>query len=304
MIIRERPTAWHLFFALRGSILHRIKWELLTAIAIAVVVTVVHGRIFDTKVTLTPIPFSLIGLALAIFLGFRNSASYDRWWEGRKQWGELVIRTRSAARLCLNHMDADPTGRREIMVRRLIAFTHSLRHALRGTPDSDSAAFLPAAEAAALVSSPNPPDQILRSFSADLAAGAREGRVNAIMTATIEENVTALAGVQAACERLKGTPLPFSYTLLMHRTAHLYCLLLPFGLVDTIGFATPLVVGLVSYTFFGLDTIGDEIEEPFGMMPNELPLDALNRRIEIDLRAALGETDLPPMLQPVDYLLM
>jgi ion channel-forming bestrophin family protein len=98
--------------------------------------------------------------------------------------------------------------------------------------------------------------------------------------------------------------VPFSYSLLLHRTAYLYCFALPFGLVDTTGFMTPFVVGLVSYTFFGLDAIGDEIEEPFGLLPNNLPLESMCRRVEIDLLEASGEVDLPAPLKPVDYRLM
>jgi putative membrane protein len=94
--------------------------------------------------------------------------------------------------------------------------------------------------------------------------------------------------------------MPFPYTLLLHRTAWLYCFLLPFGLVDTVRFMTPFVVGIVAYTFFGLDALGDEIEEPFGLAENHLPLDALCREIEINLRETLGETDLPSPLPSVD----
>jgi putative membrane protein len=112
-----------------------------------------------------------------------------------------------------------------------------------------------------------------------------------------------MTGVAAACERIRGTPIPFSYTLLLHRTAYLYCWLLPFGLVDAIGDLTPLVTLLVAYTFFGLDALGDEIEEPFGTSDHDLPLEAMCRTIEIDLRMALGDTDLPPPLLPVDYRL-
>jgi putative membrane protein len=113
-----------------------------------------------------------------------------------------------------------------------------------------------------------------------------------------------MTGVAAACERIRGTPIPFSYTLLLHRTAYLYCFLLPFGLVDAIGDLTPLVtLAIVAYTFFGLDALGDEIEEPFGTSDHDLPLDAICRTIEIDLRTALGDTDLPPPLLPVDYRL-
>lgn len=308
MIVRNRPSAFRLFFILRGSIIPRIKWQVAATVLIAVLVTMAHGTLWDKKITLTPIPFTLIGLALAIFLGFRNTASYDRWWEGRKLWGELVIRTRTLARLALHHVEAEANGRddgtRQALVRRMVAFSYALKHHLRGTEDKDSAAFLPEAEAARLAGAVNRPDLLLHLTSADLARAAAQGRIAPMMAAEMEETLTALAGVQAGCERLRLTPLPFSYTLMLHRTAYLYCLALPFGLVDTISFMTPFVVGLISYTFFGLDALGDEIEEPFGLLPNDLPLDSICRRIEIDLRAALGETDLPSMPQPVDYCLM
>lgn len=304
MIIRERPSAWQLFFILRGSILPRIAGPLLATVGIAVAVTMLHGRLFDTKITLTPIPFSLIGLALAIFLGFRNSASYDRWWEARKLWGELLIRTRSLTRLWLNHVRATGDGETEMQIGRLIAFAYALKHALRGAGEERAAAFLPEDDLAAPAHAVNPPDHILRRFSATLAQAAADGRVAPMMAAEMEEQLTALAAIQAGCERIRSTPLPFPYTLMLHRTAYLYCLMLPFGLVDSIGFTTPLVVGLISYTFFGLDALGDEIEEPFGVLPNDLPLDTLCRRVEIDLRAARGERDLPEMPKAVDFCLM
>lgn len=303
MIVRDNPSAWQLLFILRGSILPRIGRPLLLTVGIAVAATVLHGRLFDTKITLTPIPFSLIGLALAIFLGFRNNASYDRWWEARKLWGDLVIRSRSLARQWLCHPAADDAEARRQLYR-LIAFAHALRHALRGTGTDGSAAFLDADDRTDPGRVINAPDTILRRFGATVAAAVAGNRLSPMLAAAMEENLNGLAAVQAGCERIRSTPLPFAYTLLLHRTAYLYCLMLPFGLVDTIGFATPVVVGLISYTFFGLDALGDELEEPFGTQVNALPLDALCRRVEIDLRAALGERDLPSMPQPVDYCLM
>jgi putative membrane protein len=306
MIVRNRPSAFQLFFIMRGSIVPRIKWQVLCTVGVAVLVTMAHGTLFNQKVTLTPIPFSLIGLALAIFLGFRNSASYDRWWEGRKLWGELVIRSRSLGRLIFNHVRPGPSddGRPRIMVRRLIAYAYALKHHLRGTRDDQSHAYLSDADVLAVAASVNVPDKLLRLLSRDVAALSLGCRLDPMLVAQVEDNLTALAGVQAGCERIRHTPLPFSYSLLLHRTAYLYCFALPFGLVDTTGFMTPFVVGLVSYTFFGLDAIGDEIEEPFGLLHNDLPLEAMCRRIEIDLLEASGEVDLPAPLQPVDYCLM
>jgi putative membrane protein len=117
---------------------------------------------------------------------------------------------------------------------------------------------------------------------------------------TVDQMEAALAG----CERIRNTPLPFAYTLLLHRTAYLFCFLLPFGYADVLGWTTPFVVGLIAYTFFGLDALGEELEDPFGMEPNDLPIAALATTIELNLRAALGETDLPAAPLPKDYLLL
>ncbi len=92
----------------------------------------------------------------------------------------------------------------------------------------------------------------------------RSGRLTDIQFGLIEARIEALSGVHTACERIANTPLPFAYTLLVYRTAWLYCLLLPVGLTGSLGWATPVVVALVGYTFFGLDALGDELEEPFG----------------------------------------
>ena len=189
------------------------------------------------------------------------------------------------------------------MVRRLIAFAFALKYHLRGTGDDQSRVYLSDDDARAVAASVNVPDRLLRLMSRDVAALAASGRLDPMLVAQVEDNLTALAEVQAGCERIRHTPLPFSYSLLLHRTAYLYCFALPFGLVDTTGFMTPFVVGLVSYTFFGLDAIGDEIEEPFGLLHNNLPLEAMCRRVEIDLLEASGEVDLPAPLQPVDYWL-
>jgi putative membrane protein len=110
--------------------------------------------------------------------------------------------------------------------------------------------------------------------------------------------------VLGGCERIHGTPIPFAYILLLHRTVYMYCLLLPFCLVGSVGWATPLMVGVLAYTFFGLDALGDQIESPFERLPNDLALDAICRTIEISLGALLGEQDLPEPLQPVDGVLL
>lgn len=315
MIVRERPSGLRLFFLLRGSILGRIRGALLANILLAVVVTAAHRALADhNAVLVSTIPFTLMGLPLAIFLGFRNGACYDRFWEARKLWGELLLRSRNLARQVLHLIDlpaplaaphdlADPRVR---LLLRALAFCVTLKALLRDRPADEAGldGLLLPAERQALAGARNRPAALMMSMGADLARCRRDGALDSQRAVLIDATLSALTSAAASCERIKNTPLPFSYTLLLHRTAYLYCFLLPFGIVDAIGLMTPLVVAIVAYTFFGLDALGDEIEEPFGLQANDLPLDAICRGIEIDLRQALGDTDLPPALEPVDYLLL
>jgi putative membrane protein len=307
MIVRDRPSPLRLFLIVRGSVLPNIWKSLFFTTLLALAVTWTDGRLWGHKIAIGAIPFTLMGLPLAIFLGFRNNAAYDRYWEGRKQWGELVLRSRNLARQCLSLVEpgdtpgGEPSAR---MVRRAIAHAHALRHRLRRSdPGPDVAPWLDAAEWERVRVQPNLPLALMLEMGADLKQCLRERRIDACLAPSIDVSLSAMTGVVAACERIHGTPIPFSYSLLLHRTAYLYCVLLPFGLVDAIGDLTPLVTLLVAYTFFGLDALGDEIEEPFGTSDHDLPLDAICRTIEIDLRAALGDRDLPPPLLPVDYRL-
>ena len=315
MILRERPSALRLFLLLRGSVLPSILPSLTLNMLVATLVTISHGDLFRLKITLTPIPFSLIGLALAIFLGFRNNAAYDRYWEARKLWGELVHRSRSLARQCqtlIAHPDDVPacTSLQDVrsrMIHRAIAFAYALKHQLRDANPVQAAAelrpHLLRSELRQVTSMGNRPNFLLLRMGKDLQACIQAGRIDPCLAVAVDDTLSAMAAAAAACERIKGTPIPFSYTLLLHRTAYLYCFLLPFGLVDSIGFMTPFVVGIVAYTFFGLDALGDEIEEPFGIDDNDLPLDAICRTIEINMRESLGETNLPEPLVPVNYCL-
>ncbi|BCR06294.1 membrane protein [Desulfuromonas versatilis] len=299
MIVCQRPSGLRLFFTYRGSILQQIKAKLLVTMLLALAVTLTHGTLFRLKITMTPVPFSLIGIALAIFLGFRNSASYDRYWEGRKLWGQLVITSRNLCRQILTFVDTggtppSPSPLQRKMVYRVIAFTHALRHHLREScPKEDLAPLLPANERERTDRARNKPNFILESLGNELRRCLAEKRTHPYFAASLDQNLDSLAGILGGCERIKNTPIPFAYTLLVHRTAYLYCFLLPFGLVDSLGFMTPFVVGIISYTFFGLDALGDALEQPFGLFPNDLPLTAIALTIEGDLREALGESDLP-----------
>jgi putative membrane protein len=141
-------------------------------------------------------------------------------------------------------------------------------------------------------------------MSQTLTDARAAGALNDIPYQSLDRTVETLGMVLASCERLRSTPIPFGYTLLLHRTAYLFCFLLPFGFANVLGWATPFATALVAYTFFGLDALGDELEEPFGNRENDLPIGAIADLIEIGLLEGLGEKDLPPVPAPVKHLLL
>ncbi|WP_336486891.1 bestrophin family protein [Methylobacterium nigriterrae] len=305
MVVRSRPNFLAILFTLQGSILPQVAPKVLGIAAVAFAVVAAERRWPEPFPTSAGIgPFTLIGLALSIFLSFRNNSCYDRWWEGRKAWGGLVTEVRGLARALPAVLPGPGEAElRRRCLRRVAGFAHGLHARLRGLDEAAAAApWLPADEAASLARRPSPTDAVLGALTRDLAEAMRRGLLGEVVFGVLEHRIAALSGVHTACERIQGTPLPFAYTLLLYRTAWLYCLLLPFGLAATLGWATPIAAALVAYTFFGLDALGDELEEPFGTDANDLPLDALLRAVDGIVLDALGEP-VPPPLEPQDAVL-
>jgi putative membrane protein len=185
------------------------------------------------------------------------------------------------------------------MIHLTIAFTHALRHRLRdSSPWQDVDRFVASEHHLSMRQAQNLPEYLMRLMGKKLGYSRRHQLSSEWMIQNMDERLTSMTVVLAACERINSTPLPFAYTLLVHRTTYLYCFMLPFGLVSSLGWATPLICAVIAYTFFGLDALSEQLEEPFGLAANQLPLSTLSRTIEINLLEALGETELPPPLTP------
>ncbi len=299
MIIRPKAGFRDILLAVRGSTARRV------ALPCGLMTLLACGAVYwaqclpEALSRLGIAPFTLIGIAISLFLGFRNSACYARWWEGRQQWGLLIVEVRSFMR----ETATLPFEQRARMLSCLCGFVHALRSRLRGA--DEIAAAQPWLDGrTGLQNAPNVTDAVLRLVGEDCAILAEQHVISEWRYTVLEARLQGLSGAQAACERIRNTPLPFAYTLLIHRTTYLFCCLLPFGLAAQLSWATPPLVAIVSYTFFGLDALGDELEDPFGQEENDLPLDALTRMVEREILAALGSTELPEPLSAVDFVLL
>ena len=303
MIVRNQPSVFKLLFSWRGTILPKI----LPPLGVVMLISAIVGGLSYIDLFHPPelplVGFTLIGVALSIFLGFKNSACYDRWGEARKRWGILIANARHFDRDCRLLSQA----RRERVIRHVILFANVLRDRLRHQTANptmlvETSGMTPQA-ITQLYQQVNAPQYTLSLIQWELMQALKDGEISDIIYTQMNEHVMELSIVQTGCDRIATTPLPFAYSVLLNRTVYFFCFLLPFSLGSTLGLVTPLLVGILAYTFLGLDALSTEIEEPFGTQSNDLPLDALVRTIEIELLGTLGKPT-PPPIQAQDHNLL
>lgn len=296
-----------MLFAWENSVQNTILAPLAIIVALSLAAVWGYRRSDAFFLCLSPVPFSLIGVALAIFASFRNNACYERYWEGRKQWGALTATTRDLVRFAVTvprhagasppPSDAHPQARHVVTL--LTAFVHVLKHQLRGTdPAGALRALVGDAQAGEILRLAYRPHHLLLCVQRQMVRWHRDGGLSDVLLATGLAHLDKLNQAAGACERIRGTPVPYPYEVLLHRTTYFYCVLLPFGLVESIGWATPIVAVFIAYAFLGLHTIGGELEDPFGQDANDLPLDALAVHVERAMREALGDDAWPPVPVP------
>lgn len=299
MIVREHPSARELFLVVHGSVVPRILPNIFAALAWASLLLIADRWLFDVP-HISIAALGIFGLSLSLFLGFRNNAAYDRWWEARRIWGKMVSDVRSFAQEM--QIFGVPDADRAVILTHILAFHHLHRAQLRGDDVTQVVTdWVGPADAPALLKADGP-DVALRAISARLAQLAAEGTIDGFGQRALAERLGCFALAQAANERLLTTPLPFVYSLLVRRTTYLYCFLLPFGLIDSAGLFEPLVAAAAAYVFFGLSEVTHELEQPFVDQPNGIPLSAMCRVMEISVCNALGRPA-PPRLTPVNHVL-
>ncbi len=267
--------------------------------SLAVTAAVEFGGL--TYLELPTLPLAVVGAALGIFVSFRTNQAYDRWWEGRKLWGRMINESRHWASQATKYVD-DETDQREL-VHRHTAYVHALRSLLRQQDPFEDEEFMARVKVAdpdvdALRGESNLTHALLDRQLADLVALNRDGKLNDFRLTSLDDTLRQLINIQGGCERIKKTPMPPLYGLLAVRLVQFYAVLFPLSVVEAIGWWTIPVTLLVCTAFSLIAEAGRVLEDPFTMFFNGLPLSAISRMIEVNCRQRLGETDLPPMLQP------
>jgi len=293
MIIRKKEHWFKMLFIWRGSVIPQLLPRLCFLLLISISIVYFKDKLFQYNLHLNPAPFTLFGIALALFLGFRNNVSYDRFWEGRRLWGNLLNTSRNLTRQVHTlPIQVSEVRNTSLFINHLIALAYALKHQLRGTdPAADLDRLLPAGLAIRVKAARYKPQFLIREMGHWVQVARQRNHIDYISQQSIDSNLDQLTDTVGGCERISSTPIPYSYSVLLHRTVYVYCFLLPLGLVDSLGWMTPIIVVFIAYTYVALEAIADELENPFGLLPNDLALDALCHNLE----NALLEMDNRPL---------
>lgn len=278
---------WTYVWCLRGAVTLRILPRVLVFAAIATSVTI--ASYVRPGISSAVGPAEVVGIALGLLLVLRTNAGYDRWWEARKLWGGIVNQSRNLAIDVIAYGPADPTFR-ERLVRWCVVFPHVARRSLRGERElPEIAALVGDAEAASLMRAPHAPTYAALKL-ATLLREATERGMDRFAFLAADHQRAELVNHIGACERILRTPLPLVYVIKIRRLVALYLVGLPFALVGSVQWGTPLITLVVAYTLLGVDQIAVELENPFSTENlSHLPLDDISRAIETNL---LGLLDL------------
>ena len=302
MIVPSQPQLRRMVAYVGLPVLLLMLWDLVIVVAFKVM----HwGWVGSPHV-----PLGLYGSAIGVIVGFRNNSAYLRWWEGRQLWGSIVNNSRSLARQVTStprpqnaastqEVAALREMQREI-VHHQIAYVHALRQHLRQLPPwEELQRLLPTATVESLRGEKNIPLTLQQRMGEMVRECQDRGWVDSIGWQALDRNLDDLADAQGGAERIKNTPMPKQYDYFPQLFVQIYCLVLPMGMVENLGWFTPLGSTLVGFMFLALDKIGRDLEDPFDNTIFDVPMTAICKTIEINLRQLLGETDLPEAEKPV-----
>lgn len=264
--------------------------------------------LFGEDATLPPMPVSIVGAALSIFLGFRTNAAYGRYWEARTLWGRVINGSRHFAHQVVAYFPADRPGASEAaplratgaaaeLITRQAAYAHVLRCHCRGQDPLDDehvARLLTDGDRRDLAATTNAPAALARRSLACLGGTASRGEISEERLRSLDSTLRALLDAQGGCERILKTPLPVSYGYYARRLTVAYALMLPWALVSSLGPLTLVVAPSVALVFLLIDNAGEIIETPFSMITFGLPLSSMSLTVERNLRElVVGLDELP-----------
>jgi putative membrane protein len=274
---REKEKWFQVALRLRGSVISAVLPRVILCGSFGFFVALLHK--FGVSVSMPFLSALIPNIVLGLLLVFRTNTAYERFWEGRKAWGSIVNTVRNLSRQIWVSIDEKEPKDRENKIsalRLLIAFAIATKLHLRAEPvHSELEPFMSQSRYFKLKTMNNPPLEVAFWIGDYLQDQYKHKHLNAHQLTALQSLINILVDNLGACERILRTPIPIAYAIHLKQLLLLYCLALPFQMVRDLTWWTGPIVALISFTLFGIEEIGIEIENPFGHDANDLPLDAI-----------------------------
>ncbi|MFK7921529.1 MAG: bestrophin family protein [Bacteroidia bacterium] len=259
----------------------------------------------ELSIEVEPSIFTLLGVFLSLLLVFRTNSAYDRWWDGRKQWGALINHTRGLAVLVNGMTRKEDSSNRRFFANAISAYVLALSDHLRNKSNHDLILRYSEEEIGDLRQLAHVPNKIVNDMWSRIESMYADGFIDGFQLTTLKPETQSFLDIQGACERIKATPIPFAHNFFIKLFILAYCLLVPFAMIPMVGFYSIPLSMFVAYALVGIEYISVEIEEPFGLDCNDLPTHNLALKIEKNVHEILSvELDRQENEQKEQYIVI
>jgi putative membrane protein len=229
---------------------------------------------------------SILGFVLSMLLVFRTNSAYDRWWEGRKIWGSAVNNSRNLA-LKLSVIITDTKSQQELK-HLIVNHVFCFKNHLRGKVVVDEFTATDSLNTEAFLLANHKPNRVAKALYAKIQQLYSAKQINNDHLIIMNEELKSFTDNCGACERIKNTPIPYSYNIFLKKMIFLYVISLPIFFSAEFGYITVVIAVIVLYVFASIELIAEEIEDPFGEDDNDLPLNDICNRIKSNLDEILN----------------
>jgi ion channel-forming bestrophin family protein len=230
---------------------------------------------------------SLLGIVLGLFLVFRTNSAYDRWWEGRRLWGGLVNSTRNFALKLNAYLPKGDHDEREWFSKMIPNFIYAVKESLRKGVQFDELEPVDDTFVEELKKFSHRPNKLAAMLYEKTNELYKKNTLTGDQLINLDKELKDFVDLMGACERIRNTPIPYSYTMYIKKFIFIYIITLPFGFIPTFEWFTVPTVLLVSFVLLSVELIAEEIEDPFGKDINDLPTDELSGKIKDNVREIL-----------------
>ena len=230
---------------------------------------------------------SLLGIVLGLFLVFRTNTAYDRWWEGRKLWGGLVNSTRNFALKLNAYLSKESHEDRDWFAKMVPNFVFAMKENLRQGVQLSELASVNENFIDDLKKYKHKPNRIAALLYLRVNDLYKSGKLTGDQLLNLDKELKDFIDVIGACERIRSTPIPYSYMMYIKKFIFIYIITLPFGFVTQSGYMTIIIVLLITFVLMSVELIAEEIEDPFGRDVNDLPTEELSVKIRDNVKEIL-----------------